>query len=199
MRIEPEVNMKKSILATIIISALISPVAMADNHSVSLGYAQSRIQSLTNLRGVNLEYRYEFDNPLSVLASASYLTRSDSGQDTYDLGYSQTLTEKDDAKAKYFSLLVGPAYRLNEYVSLYALGGIARTKIELKERAYYNSEKLGSVSFSESKNSFAWGAGVIVNPIEDMSINIGYEGTRTNILDENYSVNGFNIGVGYRF
>lgn len=199
METTSEVNMKKSLLATVIISSLISSAAIADNHSVSLGYAQSHLQSLTNLRGVNLEYRYEFDNPLSVLASASYLTRSDSDRETYNIGHSQYISEKDEAKAKYFSLLVGPAYRLNEYVSLYALGGLARTKIEMKEGVYYNSDKLGSVSYSETKNSFAWGAGVIVNPVEDVSINIGYEGTRANILDNHYAINGFNVGVGYRF
>ncbi|KFB96934.1 Ail/Lom family protein, partial [Trabulsiella guamensis ATCC 49490] len=36
--------------------------------------------------------------------------------------------------AKYYSLLVGPAYRINEYVSLYVLGGIAHVKATGKTR-----------------------------------------------------------------
>ncbi|WP_156964249.1 Ail/Lom family outer membrane beta-barrel protein, partial [Trabulsiella guamensis] len=51
---------------------------------------------------------------------------------------------------------------------------------------------------SEKSTSFAYGFGVTFNPVDNLSINAGYEGTQAN-LDGNRSINGFNVGVGYRF
>ncbi|WP_435526336.1 Ail/Lom family outer membrane beta-barrel protein [Escherichia coli] len=51
---------------------------------------------------------------------------------------------------------------------------------------------------SKKSTSFAYAAGVMINPTSNITINVGYEGTRAK-LGDNYSMNGFNIGVGYRF
>jgi putative virulence related protein PagC len=53
-------------------------------------------------------------------------------------------------------------------------------------------------SRSEKSTSFAYGAGVQFNPTPELAINVGYEGTNAD-LDGNYAINGFNVGVGYRF
>ncbi|EEV2005100.1 outer membrane beta-barrel protein, partial [Escherichia coli] len=44
----------------------------------------------------------------------------------------------------------------------------------------------------------AYAAGVIINPWGNMSVNVGYEGTKADIYGK-HSVNGFTVGVGYRF
>ncbi|MBI6222077.1 outer membrane beta-barrel protein [Proteus mirabilis] len=95
---------------------------------------------------------------------------------------------------KYYSLLVGPAYRINDYVSFYAVAGFAHTKAEDKTTylTQYTEE------MSQSKTSFAYGAGIQFNPLENMSVGLGYEGTRVKYND-NVSINGFNVTVGYRF
>ncbi|ENN8379042.1 Ail/Lom family outer membrane beta-barrel protein [Providencia rettgeri] len=51
---------------------------------------------------------------------------------------------------------------------------------------------------SKNSTNFAYGAGVIINPMENIAVNIGYEGTQAD-MDGHKSMNGFNIGVGYRF
>lgn len=39
---------------------------------------------------------------------------------------------------------------------------------------------------------------MVMNPSDTLSVNIGYEGTKAS-MDRNYSINGFNVGIGYRF
>ena len=51
----------------------------------------------------------------------------------------------------------------------------------------------------KSKTAFAYGLGVAINPVENISVNIGYEGTRSKYYDQKMNFNGFNIGVGYKF
>lgn len=158
------------------------PLAFAESHTVSLGYAQLKADDV-KLKGVNAQYRYEWDSPLSALVSSSYLTGND--RSDYRTGY-------ENVDAKYFSLLAGPAYRINEYVSAYAIGGLAQTRTDYEEKSYngsyYSSEK-------NNKTSFAYGVGAIFNATPNVSINIGYEGTKVS----GNKVNGFNIGAGYRF
>jgi len=187
-------KVKKIALVVMLAGSMVSGAVMADDHSVSVGYAQGKVEGSKNIRGVNLQYRYEFDAPLSVLGSFTYL-KGDDSQDYYFEGDAV----HNNIDAKYYSLLAGPAYRINEYVSLYALGGVARTKVDAKT-TWRNAGDgyVGRESYNEKSTSFAYGAGVIFNPVEDLSVNVGYEGTNVDI-DGSRSINGFNVGVGYRF
>lgn len=182
-----------SAVALLCTGLLTSTVALADNHTVSLGYAQSKVEDFKNIRGVNVQYRYEWDSPLSIIGSFSYMKGDDSYSESNDGGITNEYTGKVDGK--YYSLLAGPGYRLNDYVSLYALAGIAHTKLE--DTTTWSTQY--SESTSESKTSFAYGAGVVVNPVEYLSVNIGYEGSRVKYGESQHAINGFNVGIGYRF
>ena len=61
-----------------------------------------------------------------------------------------------------------------------------------------SNDEVDRESESRHSTSIAYGAGVIINPIENLTENGGYEGTTADIEDK-YQINGFNIGVGYRF
>lgn len=117
--------MKKIALAILLASGMTSAAALADNHTVSAGYAQSEVKGFKDLKGFNLQYRYEFDSPLSVVGSFSWMK---SDEDYTDKLAQDEISSK--VEIKYYSLLAGPAYRINDYVSLYALGGIAHVKGE---------------------------------------------------------------------
>ncbi|POP41206.1 Ail/Lom family protein [Superficieibacter electus] len=186
--------MKKISLVVMLAGSLLSGAVMADDQSVSVGYAQGKLEGFKNIRGVNLQYRYEFDSPWSAVGSFSWM-KGDENQDYYYYGDAV----HNDIDAKYYSLLAGPAYRINEYVSLYALGGVAHTKVDA-HTTWRNAGDgyVGRESLSEKSTSFAYGAGIIINPVEDLSVNVGYEGTNIDI-DGDRSINGFNVGVGYRF
>ena len=69
--------MKKIIFSSLFLSAATLSVvsaAQADTHSLSLGYAQSRIEHFKDIRGVNLKYRYEAETPVGLMASFSWLS-----------------------------------------------------------------------------------------------------------------------------
>lgn len=186
--------MKKISLAVIIAASLTSGAALADNQTVSVGYAQSKIEDFKNIRGVNAQYRYEWDSPWSVMGSFTYM--SGDQDENY---YVASDSVKNHVEAKYYSLLVGPAYRINEYVSLYALGGVAHVKADGDTKWVNAGDGFTQKdSISEKSTSFAYGAGVQFNPTPELAINVGYEGTNAD-LDGNRSINGFNVGVGYRF
>ncbi|WP_312132244.1 Ail/Lom family outer membrane beta-barrel protein, partial [Leclercia sp.] len=50
----------------------------------------------------------------------------------------------------------------------------------------------------EKSTSFAYGAGVQFNPTPELAIHVGYEGTTADLGDD-YEIDGWNVGVGYRF
>ncbi|ARU94966.1 Ail/Lom family outer membrane beta-barrel protein [Tatumella citrea] len=166
---------------------------LADSHTVSVGYAQSKVADFKNIRGINVQYRYEWDSPVSVIGSFSYMKGDNDYSYRVDFNGDPSGYDGHDT-LKYYSLLTGPAYRINDYVSIYALIGAVQAKAEGKTTYLTQySEK-----FSSSATSFAYGAGVIVNPTENFSVNFGYEGTRVK-FEKSFAINGFNLGVGYRF
>lgn len=186
--------MKKIAVGIFVAASLMSGAALADDHTVSVGYAQSKVEDFKNIRGVNLQYRYEFDSPVSVIGSFTYLS-GDEDQHYYVASDSV----KNSVDVKYYSVMAGPAYRLNEFVSLYVLGGVAHAKAD-GDTTWVNAGDNYRVreSISEKSTDFAWGAGVQFNPTENLALNVGYEGTNVDI-DGSRAINGFNVGVGYRF
>jgi len=176
----------------------VSVGALADNHTASIGYAQSKIEGFNKLNGINAQYRYEWDSPVSIIGSLSYMTGDDSYSELTEvsggvIGYNGSFD------VKYYSFLVGPAYRINDYVSLYALAGMAHIKVNEKISYFMlSSTPQSSEEYKSNKSAFAYGAGVVINPTDYLSVNIGYEGTQVKYND-NVTINGFNVGFGYRF
>lgn len=194
--------MKKTIIAVIVMAGpvLAAQSAIADSQTVSVGWAHSKIESANSLDGVNLSYRYEWNSPVSLMTSFTYMRGSDnnSWHDAWGDSY------KQNVDTKYYSLLAGPAYRINEYVSVYGLIGGAHTKsdVDYKWRNSVGGDQPGrhkTIHGSADSTNFAYAAGVSINPMENLAINVGYEGSSADIYGDNYSINGFNIGVGYRF
>lgn len=187
--------MKKNILLLALVSTFfLGGIARADNHSISLGYAESRVKYFEHIKGVNAQYRYEWDSPLSVVGTLTYMSGSDV-QNYFYVDDDYSVTAKNDIDAKYYSLLVGPAYRINELVSFYALVGVSHVKV--KQNAKLSD---GTRDHADDKSTdFAYGAGMIINPVENFVVTLGYEGNKLNVADVDSSINGFNIGVGYRF
>lgn len=112
---------------------LASPLALAnDQHTVSFGYAQTHLSSLKNsdskdLRGFNFKYRYEFNETWGMLGSFT-ATRNERENYTWKEG---KLHKNGSDSVDYGSLMFGPTYRFNDYVSLYGNAGIATMKFRL--------------------------------------------------------------------
>lgn len=183
--------MKKMAMAVVLAGGvLVAQGAMADSQTVSVGWAHAKIENASDLNGVNLQYRYEFNSPWGLMGSFTWMKGDDSATEYDDAG-----SRIDDGyDAKYFSLMAGPTYRITDWVSVYGSLGFANTKIDGKTTwggGY-------SESYSANSTSLAWGAGLMFNPIENLSVNVGYEGTNSDLYG-NKAINGFNVGVGYRF
>ncbi|AFJ46895.1 Ail/Lom family outer membrane beta-barrel protein [Shimwellia blattae] len=147
--------MNKVILAMIAGLVISAPPAGAENHTLSAGYAQGSVKGYKNVRGANFQYRYEFDYPLSLLTSVTYMRADDSSYDRLLSNYASVKTD-----AKYMSWQVGPALRLHEYVSAYGLLGVSRFKAT-GHNAWGNSASGYQVSnrYREQSTSLACASG----------------------------------------
>jgi putatice virulence related protein PagC len=182
--------LKKIFVNTVIsCSMFVGMNVYASNHSVTLGYAQTQVDNNElNLKGLNAQYRYEWDSPLGLLVSLTY-TKGDMVEQTTNVIY--------ETNQKYFSYMMGPTYRFNNYMSIYALTGLANMK---HKSADYTVGGSNIYNESLSKTEFAYGAGLIINPTQNVSLNVGYEGTNWKYADEDrIALNGWSVGLGYRF
>lgn len=151
--------------------------ALAGQSTVSAGYAQGDAQGVVNkAKGVNLKYRYEWDDSqLGAIGSFTYLEDSQTNDGLY-------------TKGQYMGFTAGPAYRLNDWASLYGVIGLIHGK-------YTGNETDGSERNHNDDYGFTYGAGVQFNPLQDVAIDVGYEQSRIRSVD----VGAWAVGVGYRF
>ncbi|MEA9391465.1 Ail/Lom family outer membrane beta-barrel protein [Acerihabitans sp. TG2] len=193
--------MKKLLLSlATCVTLAISTNTLANDHTVTVGYAQSTlpVMNLGNvaLHGVNLKYRYEGDSSVSLITSLAYMGNDVSYNGVNDFG------QKVDAEDKFrnYSLAAGPAYRFNEFVSIYGLAGVNVFDVKTTQKPNKGNDNSDNKSAHFRTTSFMYGAGIQINPIKNLALDIGYEGTQKNLGNNStLKMNGFNVGVGYRF
>lgn len=200
--------MKTQFSILILGAALALPVkALADYHNLSAGYLHSNIANdieggpshTGRLDGVNIKYRYEWGEPLSLIGSLSYMTAN---------AYSHRVVEtklQEDLLYRYsaVSLTAGPAWRFNDYVSVYGVIGVNYDNYSFHaKQSTFKTGAAQAIGHSRSRlqrASFAYGAGVQINPVEHMIIDLGYEASRFNPDGLTLTRNSLLFGVGYRF
>ncbi|WP_158783232.1 Ail/Lom family outer membrane beta-barrel protein [Pantoea sp. BAV 3049] len=191
--------MLKTLPRAALAAIFVMGAAHAETHTLSAGYAYQEVKHFNQFAGINLKYRYEFNNRYGLIGSFSFV----SGSDPYDGLSSNGSTVKNNVRVKTTSLLVGPAYRINRHVSLYGLVGVNNGQVSYSPLR----DSSGSRPFAGDDNlygmkhatSFAWGGGLQINPVSYLVLDLGYEGTRKSIEGKDYTMSGFNIGVGYSF
>ena len=150
--------------------------AVAATSTVTGGYAQSDAQGIANkTNGFNLKYRYEQDNnPLGVIGSFTYTEKDRTEDSVYN-------------KAQYYGITAGPAYRINDWASIYGVVGVGYGKFQ---------QTVDSVKVSDTSDyGFSYGAGMQFNPMENVALDFSYEQSRIRNVD----VGTWIAGVGYRF
>lgn len=141
--------------------------------TVTGGYAQSDMQGVANkTNGFNLKYRYENDTPLGYIGSFTYTEKDRTENGAYN-------------KGQYYGITAGPAYRLNDWASIYGVVGVG----------YGKFQTTGATDTSNSDYGFSYGAGMQFNPIENVALDVSYEQSRIRNVD----VGTWIAGVGYRF
>ena len=151
--------------------------AVAATSTVTGGYAQSDAQGAANkMNGFNLKYRYEQDNnPLGVIGSFTYTEKD------------RTNGAGDYNKTQYYGITAGPAYRLNDWASIYGVVGVGYGKFQDTNYPTHKDDT--------SDYGFSYGAGVQFNPIENVALDFSYEQSRIRSVD----VGTWIVGAGYRF
>jgi len=193
--------MKKLLLSLAACATLgMSMNASADDHTVTLGYAESKMPvnylGDITLKGATLKYRYEWDNPVSIITSLTYL----GGNLSFDGQRKNGNRVSTYDKYRNWSIAAGPAYRFNEFISIYGLAGINLFKHNSGYKESDNNKLIEDSNIKYRTTSFLYGAGVQINPMPNFTLDVGYEGTRNSSGDgSTLKLNGFNIGVGYRF
>jgi outer membrane protein X len=132
---------------------------------------------MNKANGFNLKYRYEQDNnPLGVIGSFTYTEKDRFDNSAYN-------------KSQYYGITAGPAYRLNDWASIYGVVGVGYGKFQQTENEGANR------TASTSDYGFSYGAGLQFNPIENVALDFSYEQSRIRSVD----VGTWIAGVGYRF
>lgn len=140
--------MNKVIISAIFCALLSGAVPAVASQTLSVGYAQSKVEDFKNMPGMNLQYRYEWDSPVSVVASFTTLENSEDSNSSFFQRHTS-----DHVSAKYYSLLAGPAYRLNQRVSVYALAGFSHAAMSRQYHGYDSQGMPQDIQFSETTNA----------------------------------------------
>jgi len=169
--------MKKIACLSAVVACLVAGSAFAGQSTVTGGYAQADYQGVANKAdGFNLKYRYEFDDSaLGVIGSFTHTEKDGS-----DNGYY--------SKAQYSGITAGPAYRINDWASVYGVVGIGYGRFN------FNAQD-GSNNNTKTDVGVAYGAGLQFNPIQDVALDVSYEQSRIRSVD----IGTWIVGVGYRF
>lgn len=162
--------------ALAIVLAATAGTAVAATSTVTGGYAQSDMQGEANKAGgFNLKYRYEQDNnPLGVIGSFTYTEKNGNDSGAYN-------------KAQYYGITAGPAFRINDWASIYGVVGVGYGKFQANDFPETKSDM--------SDYGFSYGAGLQFNPYENVALDFSYEQSRIRSVD----VGTWIAGVGYRF
>ncbi len=152
--------------------------ATAGDSTVTAGYAQGDAQGIINkASGFNLKYRYEWDNtnPWSAIGSFTYLEKNQLSDGNYQ-------------KGQYYGFTAGPAFRINDWASIYGVVGIGAGK-------FTNNATEVRDTHSNNDVGVSYGAGLQFNPMDNVALDVSYEQSRIRSVD----VGTWIAGVGYRF
>lgn len=176
---------KKLVLLAGVICSLFTGSVFAESQSLSVGYTTGYLSAGGygshdgHPNGMNFKYRYEFNDKWGVIGAFTF------ADDV--LGEGPALAEWG-----YTSYMAGPSWRLNDYVSIYYLMGLAHADTHVK----------ASHTTKYKKNAFASSIGAQINPWKNVVLDIGYEYAKFNDYPRSkidIESGLFIVGVGYRF
>lgn len=185
---------KKLITVFFCFGILFSSSLYAHNgaHTFYGGYIFSKITG-HSAHGTQLSYRYESDNTWGLLTSLLYIN-SNHKENFIDDRFQNTskLKQKHTAVA----ILIGPTYRINSSFSVFIQMG--PVKLKYKENKYHPTINTTDTHTVSTSNYIAQG-GVDYNPLQNLSINMGYIYSNATVNKRRLELSGVQLSLGYRF
>lgn len=157
-------------------------------------------------QGINIKYRYEITDDFGVITSFTWTRSLTNTQSFVNVEAVDKNTQiknpaasgRTDIRANYWSVLAGPTWRFNDYVSLYAMTGMGVAKVnadfKIKDNLNIGAGNY-SVSDSIKKISLAWAAGAQFNFNESVTMDVAYEGSGSG----DWRSSGMVVGIGLKF
>ncbi|EGG3071130.1 Ail/Lom family outer membrane beta-barrel protein [Salmonella enterica] len=163
------------------------------------GKADSEMDRYKNLNGFNIKYRYEFNDEWGIISSITYAQASFDGNYYLSQAADKHYSYEGHIKSRYLNIMVGPAWRFNDYVSLYGMAGVAGSRTESSysksDHGYYGSTILNTHEHRNmSTTDISYGVGIETNPFNNIVLDLAYEGSAGSLRSS-----GFNVGLGYKF
>lgn len=167
------------------LSALLMPshaLSSEIESSLSMGYVQSNFTFIkdNDASGVNVKYLVEPQGqPVGFGGSVTYTSGKNTSRN------SNGTTSRHEIS--YLSIGIGPSYRLNDYLTTYAMvGGVsASSKIEQGR--------------SSHDLTLSYGAGIQVSAWRSMFVDLYYERVGVGRGEKYMNGGSYTIGAGYRF
>lgn len=168
------------------------------------GEVRASRDSNKDISGAFIKYRYELDNSWGAIVSANYLL-GDYGnvlqrkRPTDDPHQFDSYDFKNRVKSDYFTIMAGPSYRINEFISVYATFGMAYSHIGISSHSNQvisNSyTEIANSSNDESRFSVASSLGLQANVWKRVVVDVAYEIAGRG----DWMTNGLTLGLGYQF
>ncbi|ECF2367662.1 hypothetical protein E1890_24020 [Salmonella enterica subsp. enterica serovar Mountpleasant] len=192
------------------VASEIRGIAASEGFIVPAENVVSKADKYSDPHGVTAKVRYEFTDQWGVIGALTYLSSSASGRmysENAAGDVAETLSGHGEINSTYYNAQVGPTYRVNDYVSVYAMAGLATAKVERYFDYEYrqpgknkngkdNPKKSGTLfRDNESKTQLSYSAGLQFNVYSGLVLDVAYEGSGSG----NWKTNGFNVGIGYKF
>lgn len=173
--------MKKIVVAALVGLALgsIGAANATSRNTIAIGYAQTQLSGLYSgsMPGVNVKYHWEdLDSGFGAIASISY-TKAD-------------ILNASGGTIEQGSFLVGPSYRINDYISPYLLLGFSKGAVDVPAEGDH-----------QERTSFSFGGGVQVNVSQNWAVDLSYQYANFSSYsgDPDIKAGTWGVGVGYSF
>ena len=191
--------MKHPVAVASLIAALLTGTTTvnAAEHSLSLGYTQAKMDSV-KFHGAEIKYRFEWGSPWSVISAFSYQTEKRGFMDA-----NQREIFDGSTRIKTGSLMAGPAWRFNEFFSLYAMAGLNKVKMhqQWKLKQPGNSVTQATEQYSDTFHHLTpvVSVGTQINPLSSVVVDLSYAVSRPKIHNGHTDLSVISLGIGVKF
>lgn len=176
-----------------------------DRATMLFGYEHGSIEGYGSLHGPNFKMIYEPESMFGIVGSLTALKNfwddTDEFHNEKDIN-GRRIRVKTDKKAtqdtEYYSAMFGPSLRINDLLTVYGAFGLYHLRMDkplLHDKVTNKAVRNGSHSF----NNVAFGAGVILNVTDTLTLAAGYEGAPAEKNQDYNSLNAASLSVGYHF